>query len=141
MAGRDPRHTDPIPGDWPEDAEDAALFFLHRAQAGAAHLQITLTSEEISAMLAPPADPDGLTAQLIDALGEAYRHDCEHAKAELKMAAAIGEPRDPPDQLWVRHRGAFLARPEDSPLRRAAEQFEPVRPGWWSRLLGKLRGP
>jgi hypothetical protein len=56
------------------------------------------------------------------------------------MAAALGEPRDPPDTIWVLHRGAFLDRPERSPLRVAAEQFVPKRPGWWSRLLGKLRG-
>jgi hypothetical protein len=135
-----PSEPDPIPRDWPEAAEDAAQFFLYRAQVGAAHLQVTLSAEEIRGMLAAPPDPDGLTAKLTAALAEAFRRDCAQAEAELRMAAAIGEPRDPPDLLWVRHRAAFLERPERSPLRLAAEQFEPVRPGWWSRLWGKLRG-
>lgn len=135
-----PSEPDPIPRDWPEAAEDAAQFFLYRAQFGAAGLQVTLSADEIRGMLAAPPDPDTLTPKLVEALAEAYRRDCEQAKAELRMAAAIGEPRDPPEQLWLLHRAAFLERPERSPLRLAAEQFTPARPGWWSRLLGKLRG-
>lgn len=130
---------DPIPSDWPEAAEDAALFFVYRAQVGAAFRSDRLSPEDIRAFLVPRPD-EPLTARLVAALAGAYRRDCDQAKAELTMAAALGEHRDPPEQVWLRHRAALLARPEASPLRTAVERFTPVRPTWWTRLLRKLRG-
>ncbi len=132
--------SDPFPSGWPEAAEDAALFFLYRAQVGAAARKDLLTAEEIYSLLVDPPASDALTDRLVAALAEAYRHDCEQAQVELRMAEAIGETRAPPDELWGLHRAAFLARPERSALRLAAERFVPARPGWWARLLGKLRG-
>jgi hypothetical protein len=132
--------SNPIPSDWPEEAEDAAQFFLYRAQVGAASLQDLLTATEINGMLAAPRSPDTITDRLVAALAEAYRRDCAQAKVEMNMAEALGETRPAPDALWELHREAFLARPEPSPLRLAAERFVPARPGWWASLLGKLRG-